>query len=155
MDGANSPPAKCAACDSYHLKGRCPLKLAGVEKCPLCGIAHFGRARICPHINSVTQLQAMHEALKHSPEPLELKELAKKKVTGLIGSIRHKRRLEEEAKAAREGQALRQSGQPRSNLTPNQHATMNRQVGSRQTDGGHVGKENRMAGHQLLAPFYR
>lgn len=152
MDGANSPPAKCAACDNYHLKGRCPLKLAGVENCPLCGIAHFGRGRICPHINSVTQLQAMHEALKHSHEPPELKELAKKKVTGLIGSIRQKRRMEEEAKAAKESPALRQSGQTRSNLTPSQHANMNRQAASRQTNGGYVGKENRTAGLHVPAP---
>lgn len=117
-------------------------------------MAHFGRARICPHINSVTQLQAMHEALKHSHEPPELRELAKKKVTGLIGSIRQKRRQEEEARAAKESQALRQSGHPRSNFTPSQqHAYMNRQVPSRQTNGGDVGKENRMAGHYVPAPY--
>ena len=152
MDGANSPPAKCPACDNYHLKGRCPLKLAGVEKCPLCGIAHYGRGRICPHINSITQLQAMHEALKQSPEHPEIKELAKKKVTGLIGSIRQKRRLEEEAKTAKEKQALRQSSQPRSNFMPVQHGSINGQGLPRQTNGGDVGKENRMASY-MPAPY--
>lgn len=155
MDGANSPPAKCAACENHHLKGHCPLKKAGVEICPLCGIAHFGRARICPHINSVTQLQAMQEALKHSPEPLELRDLARKKVTGLIGSIRQKRKLEAEAKAAKESQALRQSSHPGSNFTPVQHASMNRQNVSRHTDVGVLGKENRMAGLYVPAPPYR
>ena len=155
MDGANSPPAKCAACETYHPTGRCPLKNAGVELCPLCGIAHYGRARICPHINSVTQLQAMHEAIKHSPEALELKELAKKKITGLIGNIRQKRRFEEQAKAAKESQALRQSGQSGSNFTPVQHAPTNRREALRQTNGGGVGKENSMAEFDEPAPPYR
>ena len=155
IDGANSLPARCPACDNYHRKGRCPLKLAGVEKCPLCGIAHYGRGRICPHINSITQLQAMHEALKQSPEHPDVKELAKKKVTGLIGSIRQKRRMEEEAKTAKENQALRQSGQTRSNFTPVQQATMNRQGEQRQMNGGHFGKENITAGSYVLAPAYR
>ena len=136
LDGAKSPPATCPACENYHLPGRCPLKLAGVEYCTLCGIAHFGRGRICPHINSITQLQAMQEAVKHSTESAELKELAKKKLTGLIGSIRQKRRLEEEARAA----ALRTLSQPGPNFAPGQHAIMNRQVLPRQTNGGRVGK---------------
>ncbi len=151
MDGANSPPAQCAACETHHLAGRCPLKLAGVEHCPLCGIAHYGRGRICPHLNSVTQLQLMQEAMKLSPESSELKELAKKKITGLIGSIRHKRKLEEEAK---QSQALRPSGQPGLIFNPSHHATMNRQVVSRQTNGGRSGKENRMAGFHAPPPHY-
>ena len=136
FDGAKSPPATCPACGNYHLQGRCPLKLAGVEYCPLCGIAHFGRGRICPHINSITQLQAMLEAIKHSTESTELKELAKKKLTGLIGSIRQKRRLEEEARAA----TLRTLSQPGPKSTPGQHPIIDRQVLSRQTNGGKVAK---------------
>lgn len=152
MDGANSPPAKCVACEHHHPTGRCPLKRAGVEFCPLCGIAHFGRGRTCPHINSVTQLQSMQDAIKHSPETPELKELARRKLTGLIGSIKNKRKLEEEAKAA---QVLQQSGQPDSNFTPSQHATMKGQVVSRQTNGIRLGKENRMAGLYVTQPPYR
>ena len=152
MDGANSPPAKCTACEDYHPQGRCPLKLAGVEHCPLCGIAHYGRGRACPHINSVTQLQAMQDAIKHSHESPELKEMAKKKLTGLIGSIRQKRKMQEEAKAA--NQALRPTGQPGSNFPPFQHDTMNRQVVSRQTNGARVGKENKMAGPYEPLPSY-
>ena len=151
MDGGSSPPARCAACENYHPSGSCPLKKAGVEYCPLCGIAHYGRGRICPHINSITQLQLMHEAIKHSPEPLELKELAKKKVTGLIGSIRQKRRLDAEAKAAKgakESQALRQSSQHGTNLPTHQQAIANRHAIARLANGGEVGKENRMTGPQ-------
>ena len=78
----------------------------------------------------------MQEAIKHSTESTELKELAKKKLTGLIGSIRQKRRLEEEARAA----TLRTLSQPGPNFAPSQHAIMDRQVLSRQTNGGRVGK---------------
>lgn len=87
----------------------------------------------------------MQDAIKHSPESPELKELAKKKLTGLIGSIKHKRKLEEEAKAAKESQALRPSGSPGPNFMPNQQTPMSRPVLSRQMNGGRVGKENRMA----------
>ena len=155
MDGANSPVAKCLACENYHRTGRCPLKEAGVEYCPLCGIAHYGRVRICPHLNSVTQLQAMNEAIKLSPESLDLKEMAKKKVTGIIGNIRHKRKLEEEAKAAKGNQVLRQSGQDGSGFTPIQYATANRQADSRLTRGVGIGKENRIDGLHAHPLSYR
>ena len=46
----------CIACRSYHPIGKCPLKLAGVECCNLCGLAHFGSTRVCPHIQSETQV---------------------------------------------------------------------------------------------------
>lgn len=154
MDGATGLPAKCPACDNYHPTGLCPLKIAGVESCPLCGIAHYGRVRICPHINSVTQLQAMQEAIKHSTESPEIKELAKKKVTSLIANIKQKRRLEEEAKACKQNQASRQSGQPGSQFTPVQQATMNRQAAPSQTNGRGIGKENRMNGVHAPSPPY-
>lgn len=46
----------CLACRTQHIIGHCPLKLAGVEHCNLCGIAHFGHGRVCPHIQSETQV---------------------------------------------------------------------------------------------------
>lgn len=48
----------CVACQSNHRVGSCPLKAAGVEHCNLCGMAHFGHARVCPHIQSETQVQS-------------------------------------------------------------------------------------------------
>ena len=78
----------------------------------------------------------MLEAIKHSTESAELRELAKKKLTGLIGSIRQKRRLEEEGRAA----ALRTFSQPGPNSAPGQHPIMDRQVLSRQMNGGKVAK---------------
>jgi hypothetical protein len=46
----------CQACRKFHLVGSCPVKLAGVEYCNLCGMAHYGHARVCPHIQSETQV---------------------------------------------------------------------------------------------------
>ena len=46
----------CVACKEFHPAGLCPIKLAGPEHCNLCGIAHFGASRICPHIQSETQV---------------------------------------------------------------------------------------------------
>ncbi|KAL6721421.1 hypothetical protein ACLMJK_000524 [Lecanora helva] len=100
-DGADDEPfIHCALCRTVHPEGYCPLKLGGVEHCGLCGLAHFGYARTCPHLQSITQLRAMLEALKSSPEPPELKALAKKKITGIIGSINQQRRKVAEKKAA-------------------------------------------------------
>ena len=88
----------CAACTQRHPPGDCPLMLAGLEHCGLCGIAHYGHQRTCPHLTSVTQLRLMVEAIKYSTEPQEIKDLAKKRVVGLIGSINQARRQEKEAK---------------------------------------------------------
>ena len=96
----------CLACTQYHRPGFCPLMLAGVERCELCGIAHFGFQRNCPHLTSVTQLRLMMEAIKNSSEPQDIKDLAKKRVVGLIGSINQARRQENEAKKERESLQL-------------------------------------------------
>ena len=90
----------CIACNEKHDTGFCPLKLAGVEYCNLCGLPHYGIARTCPHLNSVTQLRAMVEALKQSSEPQELKEAAKKRVVGIIGDLNQRKRKKQEAQSA-------------------------------------------------------
>ncbi|KAI4211479.1 MAG: hypothetical protein LQ351_005781 [Letrouitia transgressa] len=89
---------RCLACSTIHLQGSCPLKLAGVEYCGLCGQAHYGggQRKACPHLHSLEQCQAMLEALKQSPEPRELKDIAKKYLVGIIGNIRHDRKMAEE-----------------------------------------------------------
>ena len=46
----------CLACKTFHPQGQCPLKLAGTEMCNLCGIAHFGFNRTCPHLQSEVQV---------------------------------------------------------------------------------------------------
>ena len=98
------PPGQrvCLACRQSHRPGYCPLMLAGVENCELCGIAHYGHQRACPHLKSVTQLRLMVEALKNSPEPQDIKDLAKKRVVGLIGSLNQTKRQKKEAQRQKE-----------------------------------------------------
>ena len=103
---------RCLACTRYHRQGYCPLMLAGVERCELCGIAHFGFQRNCPHLTSVTQLRLMMEALKKSTESQEIKDLAKMRIIGLVGSRNQAKRQEQEAKKRRENlQSLPPNGQ--------------------------------------------
>jgi chromodomain-helicase-DNA-binding protein 4 len=99
----------CPACNQSHPIGSCPLKIAGVENCPLCGIAHFGHARVCPHIKSETQVVEMLHALKHSAEPKHLVELATKYLRGVKGTlVQAKKQAREKAERMR---ALENGGQ--------------------------------------------
>ncbi|KAF3389210.1 Chromatin remodeling factor mit1 [Penicillium rolfsii] len=87
LDGSLDLSARCIACNQYHLLGRCRLKQAGVEHCPLCGLAHFGGRRACTHFHSETQLRRMLAALRQSTEDPELVSLAKKYVRGVLGHL--------------------------------------------------------------------
>ena len=98
-DGQYHP---CIACNESHDTGYCPLKIAGVEYCNLCGLPHYGISRNCPHLNSVTQLRHMVEAIKQSPEHSVLKELAKKRVVGIIGDLNQRKRKKLEAQQKRD-----------------------------------------------------
>ncbi|KAL5046863.1 hypothetical protein BDW71DRAFT_60847 [Aspergillus fruticulosus] len=73
----------CFVCGRVHPMGSCPLKVAGVEHCGLCGLAHYGQARTCPHLRSELQVSRMIEALKQSNEDRQLVALAKKYVYGI------------------------------------------------------------------------
>ncbi|KAH0351407.1 SNF2 family DNA-dependent chromodomain-containing ATPase, partial [Aureobasidium melanogenum] len=92
--------ASCVACQHLHPLGSCPLKRAGVEYCGLCGLAHYGSSRICPHINSETQVREMIRAVKLSSEPGHLKSETLKYLTGLKGTLVQKKKKEAEKKAA-------------------------------------------------------
>ena len=92
----------CIACNESHDTGYCPLKIAGVEYCNLCGLPHYGIARNCPHLNSVTQLRSMVESIKRSTEPSELKDMAKKRVVGIIGDLNQRKRKKLEAQQKRD-----------------------------------------------------
>ncbi|PYH46782.1 putative chromatin remodeling complex subunit (Chd3) [Aspergillus saccharolyticus JOP 1030-1] len=89
----------CIACRQVHPVGSCRLQLAGVEHCPLCGLAHYGHSRTCPHLRSDTQVARMLEAIKHSTEDKELIRLAKKYLTGIRGNLAY-RKKQEASKAA-------------------------------------------------------
>ena len=75
--------------------GWCRLKLAGVEYCGLCGLAHVGHGRTCPHLNSETQVATLLATLKESTEPKELTEHATKYLRMIRGDlVQRKRNLE-------------------------------------------------------------
>ena len=98
QDKEKPPPVQqCLACNTKHRRGYCPLKIAGPEICNLCGIAHFGVARTCPHIRSETQVKEMINALKKSPESRHLVNEATKYLQGVKGTLAQAKRL----KAAR------------------------------------------------------
>lgn len=92
LDGSSDLPPRCIACNQYHLLGRCRLKQAGVEHCPLCGLAHFGGRRACAHFHSETQVRRMLAALRQSTEDRELVSVAKKYVKGVLGHLRAARK---------------------------------------------------------------
>ena len=92
----------CLACNfqrGTHESGKCPLKRAGVEFCNLCGIAHYGMGRTCPHLQSETQVSYMLRDLKNSPEPKELVSEARRILNGIKGSLVQGKKLKREKQA--------------------------------------------------------
>ena len=156
----NAPQQLCIACNSLHPVGFCPLKLAGVEYCGLCGIAHYGYgSRNCPHLQSVTQCRDMLKALKSSTEPQTEKDLAKKYLVNLVGHLNRK-------KKPREANVAESANIPNSTIAPetpqpalppvgsfpNQgfypHLASGHPPGMPHVNGSGSGKENRPAGPQ-------
>jgi chromodomain-helicase-DNA-binding protein 4 len=78
--------------------GWCRLKIAGVEHCGLCGLAHLGHMRTCPHLNDENQVARLLQTLKESPEPRYLVEAATKHLRMIRGDLmQRKRRKMEQA----------------------------------------------------------
>ncbi|KAK2768638.1 hypothetical protein FQN54_000494 [Arachnomyces sp. PD_36] len=100
MDGVSEtdtremPPAICVACNAPHPVGYCPLKLAGVEHCGLCGIAHIGYSRTCPHLNSEAQVAMMLGSLKASTEQRALVDEATKYLRGIRGDLVRRKKVQ-------------------------------------------------------------
>ena len=127
-----STQAPCLACNELHATGFCPLKLAGVDTCALCGLAHYGsgRQRICPHLNSVTQCRVLLETIKQSNEPGELKERAKKYIVGIIGDLNNRKKkaaaeaLQQQQGTHADGEGSRAGGPKRASayLSPYQYS---------------------------------
>ncbi|KIW68880.1 hypothetical protein, variant [Phialophora macrospora] len=105
---------QCSACNEQHPMGWCRLKLAGVEHCGLCGIAHLGHSRTCPHLNDETRVATLLQTLKESTESRELIEQATKYLRMVRGVLaqrkRAKERKEQEATAQ---QSLQNTQHPR------------------------------------------
>ncbi|RJE23625.1 hypothetical protein PHISCL_04039 [Aspergillus sclerotialis] len=101
MDGNIERPVVCFVCKKLHPIGFCSLKTVGVEYCGLCGIAHFGHARTCPHLSSEIQVARMISALNKSKEDPKLIAEAKKYVQGIRGSLAQQRRRREAGSSSR------------------------------------------------------
>ncbi|CAG7997256.1 unnamed protein product [Penicillium nalgiovense] len=86
-DGAQDGFPSCVACQQRHVPGRCPLRLAGVEFCGLCGLAHWGGRRACPHLQSRLQVALILEALEKSAEDPALILEAKRYLQGILKSV--------------------------------------------------------------------
>lgn len=95
----------CPACHKSHPRGACELKVAGVEHCGLCGLAHYGHSRTCPHIRSETQVREMLEALKSSPEDRELVDAAVKYLRGVKGTLVQQKKRDREKAVLAKGQS--------------------------------------------------
>lgn len=89
------PSTVCNVCQKRHAMGHCPLKLAGVEHCGLCGLAHYGWRRTCPHISDADSIANMIGSLKSSTEPEALKEAALSYLRGVRGNLTREHRLRE------------------------------------------------------------
>lgn len=86
-DSAQGVFPPCVACQQRHVPGHCPLRLAGVEFCGLCGLAHWGGRRACPHLQSGVQISRMLEALDKSAEAPSLILGAKKYLQGILKAV--------------------------------------------------------------------
>ncbi|KAL5118562.1 hypothetical protein ACEQ8H_003577 [Pleosporales sp. CAS-2024a] len=126
----------CPACRKTHPVGACQLKAAGVEHCGLCGLAHYGHGRTCPHIKSETQVRAMLEALKTSNEPKELVDLASKYLRGVKGTLVQFKKREREK--AQNGGVL-PPPVPKPRPVPNLSANAAPCPSATATNGSHVG----------------
>jgi Chromatin remodeling factor Mit1 C-terminal Zn finger 2 len=78
--------------------GWCRLKLSGVEHCGLCGIAHIGHGRTCPHLNSEIQVATLLGTLKESTESHELIDKATKYLRMIRGDLVQRKRLQDRKK---------------------------------------------------------
>ncbi|KAL8848736.1 MAG: hypothetical protein Q9221_006280 [Calogaya cf. arnoldii] len=107
---------QCLGCGTMHVQGCCPLKFAGVERCGLCGQAHygFGKRKACSHLHDLDQCYLMLEALRQSEDPREYKDLVKKYLVGIIGNLRHEQKLAEEKKR----ESVQQQAQPAPSRPP-------------------------------------
>lgn len=123
----NIPPIHhCSACDERHPMGWCRLKIAGVEHCGLCGLAHLGHSRTCPHLKSETQVATLLQMLKESPEEQHLKDAATKYLRMIRGDLaRQREKQRQEAEIAKLKAALAVRGDVNVNGINGHHPAVN------------------------------
>ncbi|KAL4778932.1 PHD/FYVE-zinc-finger like domain-containing protein [Aspergillus varians] len=158
----------CFVCTRIHPVGSCPLKVAGVEHCGLCGIAHFGHARTCPHLKSDIHVTRMLDALKQSTEDQHLVALAKKYCYGIKGDLsrRKKREFMKAAggpmnhtttttapirTAAPQGASILPASQPA--IVPTRYPTNGYRIGQPPSSGAAGSNSNELEMHSTLASY--
>ncbi|KAI5283413.1 hypothetical protein KEM54_002151 [Ascosphaera aggregata] len=97
MKGDATHCFRCPACSQLHVRGQCPLKLAGVERCNLCKEAHFGMGRTCPHFRSEEHVKALLATVRMSNEDKLLRDEANRYLRGVLGDIRRRKKQENSA----------------------------------------------------------
>ncbi|CBF85892.1 hypothetical protein AN1956.2 [Aspergillus nidulans FGSC A4] len=150
----------CFVCGRVHPMGSCPLKLAGVEHCGLCGLAHYGQARTCPHLKSELQVSRMIEALKQSNEDKHLVALAKKYVYGIKGDLAQRERRKSRKGPAADASinstktptssvppkaSILPTGQPVIDITEDQYESSNGQPAPSGIEGSNTNDRKRIA----------
>ena len=91
--------------------GWCRLKIAGVEHCGLCGLAHMGHGRTCPHLNDEKQVETLLMTLKESTESRELVDEAVRYLRVIRGDlVSQRRQRERRAIQEREAQIAARQG---------------------------------------------
>ena len=91
--------------------GWCRLKLAGIEHCGLCGKAHLGHSRTCPHLNNETQVTTLLQTLKESTESRDLIEQATKYLRMVRSDLVSRKRARERREQETIAQQYPQNGQ--------------------------------------------
>lgn len=89
------PLHQCSACDELHAMGWCRLKVAGLEYCGLCGLAHLGFGRTCPQLNDEAHVTMILDTLKESTESKDLIEHASRYLRLIRGQLIQDRRTRE------------------------------------------------------------
>lgn len=103
------PSHTCAACRELHPMGWCRLKIAGIEYCGLCGLAHVGHGRTCPHLNDEKQVETLLLTLKESTESRELIDEAIKYLRVIRSDlVSQRRQRERRAQQERESTTIQQ-----------------------------------------------
>lgn len=115
------PNHRCSVCKEDHPMGWCRLKIAGVEHCGLCGLAHLGHGRTCPHLNDEKQVETLLLTLKESTESRDLIDEAAKYLRMIRADLVGQRRQRERRLAAeRESQALAATPSSTNGIGPQQ-----------------------------------
>lgn len=147
------PPSHlCPACGEEHSMGWCRLKVAGTEYCGLCGLAHLGHGRTCPHLNNEVQVGILLQTLKESIESHEWIEQATRYLRGVRGDLMKRKRAREVMEQQTLGPQRQQPPPPPAQQYPQQYPLQNPQLQQQQLFAQHYPPP---AQYQQYVPQYQ